>query len=227
MGPDPLYLVETERPRVHTALTFRRLADEPCPDDYIPDVVDWAYEATWPPLDWLAGESPRVARDVLASWIGRDSSEASIRRVTMLFEAGQPVGGFIALAGRDVAACRHADTRALIAAAGRARRPELSRRLRWVAELQTPLDGDAYYLSRLGVRAEHRRRGYATTLMRQYLVEGRRAGFERFRLDVARDNDAALRLYRSTGFRVEETRQARRMSTLSMVLSGGDRESAN
>jgi ribosomal protein S18 acetylase RimI-like enzyme len=150
--------------------------------------------------------------------MARESSEAWIGRATLQLEGERAVGGFIALPAREIGACRHADTLALIAAADRSERAALMQRLRSVAELQVPPEDDVYYLSRLGVLAAYRRQGRARKLLDAYLRAGQRAGFTRFALDVASDNASAISLYEDAGFRARGQRRAGGMSTTAMAL---------
>lgn len=194
-----------------------RLAGEDDPDRFIPDAVEWAYEATWPPLHWLLGQAEPTPAE-LARWMARESSEASIRRLVMLLDNGDPAGGFIALPASEVPACRHADTMALITGVSRPARPELLRRLRAVAQLQAPIDAGAYYLSRVGVSRQFRGRGLGRTLVEGFLEAGRSQGFRRFCLDVRPDNSAAVRLYESVGFRPVAAHSAEGMRSMTMLL---------
>jgi ribosomal protein S18 acetylase RimI-like enzyme len=197
--------------------TFVRLPDEVDPERHIADVLTWAYEAAWPPLHWLVGDE-QTARDTLARWMARDSSEASIRRVTMLLDDERSAGGYFALTGSELQQCRYADMLALIADAGRPGRRGLMRRLRTVAELQVEVRPDEYYLSRLGVKAELRGMGRGRALLEDYFASGRRAGFARFRLDVRPENVSAVSLYESAGFRIVAERSAGGMGSLVMAI---------
>ena len=56
-------------------------------------------------------------------------------------------------------------------------------------------------LQDVSVRAEHRRRGVATALTTAAEDEAARRGFERLRLTVSIENEAAQALYRGLGYR--------------------------
>src|SRR5918999_1419905 len=75
-----------------------------------------------------------------------------------------------------------------------------------------------WYLSKVAVVDAHRARGLGRALVEEYLAAGLAAGFRRFRLDVSADNDQAVRIYRSLGFRVEADRAAAGMRYLAMTL---------
>ena len=80
------------------------------------------------------------------------------------------------------------------------RRSSVIARLRLGRELFSEVLPDDFHLSRMGVLAHARRRGYGKAIVREYLRHGIHRGFGRFTLDVSAGNDAAIGLYRSVGF---------------------------
>jgi ribosomal-protein-alanine N-acetyltransferase len=60
--------------------------------------------------------------------------------------------------------------------------------------------GDVSDLQRIGVSASYQRRGVASRLLDAALAGARAAGAERMLLEVAEDNEAALRFYAQRGF---------------------------
>jgi len=58
------------------------------------------------------------------------------------------------------------------------------------------------------VELESRRRGYASRLLQQLLLQAQRRGADRCTLEVRAANRAALMLYDKTGFRSLEVRTA-------------------
>ena len=80
------------------------------------------------------------------------------------------------------------------------------------------MEPDDVYISRVWVPAELRGKGHARVLMEETLAAGRRAGCTRFRLDVRPDNEIALGLYESLGFRVVAVARAEGVSSVSMAL---------
>jgi ribosomal protein S18 acetylase RimI-like enzyme len=60
-------------------------------------------------------------------------------------------------------------------------------------------------IQNLGVAAAHRGRGLGTALLLQALHGFRRAGLKAAVLEVTAENDAAVRIYRRTGFRCRKT----------------------
>jgi ribosomal protein S18 acetylase RimI-like enzyme len=132
----------------------------------------------------------------------RPSSEVFIGRVVVA-EDTRPVGGYIALSGSELARCRMQDAVAAAAAAPPDSRSSVVARLRRGRELFVEVQPDVLYLSRMGVLPQARRRGYGAAIVPEYLRRGLRSGFRRFAPDVWWANDAAIRLYRSVGFRAE------------------------
>ena len=68
------------------------------------------------------------------------------------------------------------------------------------------LVADELHINTLAVKAEARRRGLATRLLRFVLAEASAAGATRATLEVRRSNAAALRLYERLGFEVRAIR---------------------
>ncbi len=65
---------------------------------------------------------------------------------------------------------------------------------------------DELHINTLAVRADARRRGLATKLLRFAFQEAAAAGISRATLEVRRSNDAALKLYERLGFEVQAVR---------------------
>jgi GNAT superfamily N-acetyltransferase len=126
-----------------------------------------------------------------------------VGRAVLLLEKSQPVGGFIALKGAELATCRRNDALAAVANTSSERRPELLSRLSLGRELLPETSSDDLYLSRMGVLAQVRGRGYGRAILLEHLRQGIRQGFCRFSLDVWSGNAPAIGLYTSVGFRPE------------------------
>ncbi|MFW9934898.1 MAG: GNAT family N-acetyltransferase [Candidatus Thorarchaeota archaeon] len=62
----------------------------------------------------------------------------------------------------------------------------------------------AGYIQNIGVAPVHRRKGFATEMLRFCLQLLRSAGSEKAKLGVHVDNEGAIRLYESLGFKVDE-----------------------
>jgi ribosomal protein S18 acetylase RimI-like enzyme len=178
--------------------SFRAVAHERNPEDLIPDVLAWLPDAAGTYFEFVFG-GVDAARAVFTRWLARESSEISIRRVTLLRQGNHSVGGFLALTGADLSDCQRADSVAILKETGRGERDHLIARMRMVSALRPPVDGDAFYLSMLGVVRERRGQGLGRALVHEYLTAGRRVGIRRFRLDVQADNLSAISLYRSVG----------------------------
>jgi ribosomal protein S18 acetylase RimI-like enzyme len=172
----------------------------------IPAALPWVHAAGQPYIDWLLGGRAATLR-ILEQWMRRPSSEVFMGRVVVV-EDRQPVGGFIAIPGGELARCRMQDALAAAAAAPE-QRSLVARKLRLGRGLFAEVHADELYLSRMGVVAQARRRGYGKAIVREYLRNGALRGFRRFTLDVCSGNLAAIELYRSFGFRAEREHQVR------------------
>jgi ribosomal protein S18 acetylase RimI-like enzyme len=177
---------------------FCAVAHERNPEGLIPDVLAWLPDAAGTYFEFVFG-CVDAARAVFTRWLARESSEISIRRVTLLRQGNHSVGGFLALSGADLSDCQRADLVAILKEAARGERDQLLARMHIVSALRPPVDGDVFYLSKLGVVRERRGQGLGRALVLEYFAAGRRAGLRRFELDVEADNLSAISLYRSVG----------------------------
>ena len=186
----------------------------------LPGVVALVHEAGNPYLDWLFGGRER-ASGAIAAWMLRPDSELSIDRVRIALVGDELAGTYISLAGSELRTCRQADALALIAETGQsqAARAALVERLTASKELFPPVRPDDFYLSKIGVVGKHRRKGLGRALTHEFLAAGREAGCRQFRLDVAADNEPAVRLYRSLGFHTESKREAAGLRYLAMTAA--------
>jgi ribosomal protein S18 acetylase RimI-like enzyme len=182
---------------------FRALAEDRDHQRHLPDLLPWVHEAGNPYFDWLLGD-PGTARAAIEVWMRRSSSEIALERVVALFEDGRAVGGFVGLAGADLARCAKADSLVALKAVGREGRAELLRRAKAVAELRLPVDDDEWFLSKLGVLEPYRRGGRGRALLHEFLHRGEAQGFTRFRLDVWEQDEHTVRLYESAGFQTAD-----------------------
>jgi GNAT superfamily N-acetyltransferase len=181
-------------------------------------VLALVHEAGNPYFDWLFGGRERAA-GAIAAWMRRPASELSIDRIWVALVGGELAGMYIGLPGITLRECRQADAVALIAEAGQSReaRAALVEHVAASKELFPPVQPDDFYLSKIGVVSEHRGKGLGRALTREFFAAGRDGGFNRFRLDVAADNEPAIRLYRSLGFGTASQREAAGMRYLSMT----------
>jgi len=196
-GSSPRALRVTEEPRPKTAFFVPRPSEL---DEAVAEALSWVHEAGNPYFDRLFGGRDE-ARAVLARWMRRPTSEIFIGRARLLGEGERPIGGFIALGGRELAASRKADAIAAVAEARNAGRPSFLSRLQEAGRVFLPVEGDDFYLSKMGVQPMFRRLGHGRGLLEEYLAFGSGRGFRRFRLDVWKGNRIAFELYRSAGFR--------------------------
>jgi ribosomal protein S18 acetylase RimI-like enzyme len=197
-------------------LLSRVLADLLDRRDDVADAVALLRDAGNPYCDWFFG-GPDHARVALARALERPSSEFAADRVNLLLARDRLAGVSLALGGDELARCRRADTVAAIVDAGTGR-AALAGRIAETQALFLPVAEDSLYVSRLAVAPGLRGLGLGRLLLDDRLATGRSEGFTRFALDVAADNESAVGLYRSVGFRVEAARQAAGMRYLRMTL---------
>jgi ribosomal protein S18 acetylase RimI-like enzyme len=165
----------------------------------VPHLLPWVHAAGNPYFDWLFGSAAR-ARDVLATWMARSTSEVAVTGVTALYVGEAAAGGYVAWPSEEVTERRWADAQALFKAFSGPERQALRLRLSAAATLFVPPEPASYYLSKVGVLAPYRGRGHGRRLVERYLEEGARLGHQSFSLDVSADNAAAVRLYQALGF---------------------------
>jgi ribosomal protein S18 acetylase RimI-like enzyme len=210
-------------------MRFRPLSEDRSAHRWIPQILPWVRQAGDPYYSWFFGGIGLGDRpeQVLASWMRRRSSEVSIERTVLLVADDCAVGGFIALGGADLQACRRADTLAALQAAGRDGRNRLAERIQQSQELFTSVAEDDLYLSKLWVASGFRRAGYGIRILREYIHTGMAHGFRRFGLDVWAQNRPAVELYLAAGFAVgRESRSDRAGMTylqMALELPEGDR----
>lgn len=75
-----------------------------------------------------------------------------------------------------------------------------------------------FYLSKMGLVRERRGIGLGRVLLQEFLRRGEEAGYRQFALDVCAENLPAVRLYRSSGFRVVRESEHEGMRYLGMIL---------
>jgi ribosomal protein S18 acetylase RimI-like enzyme len=205
--------------------TFRPLSEDPNAGRWIPQVLPWVWEAGDPYYSWFFGGIVPAdhSQSILADWMQRRSSEVSVERAVLLVTGNRAVGGFIALGGPDLQACRRADTLAALQAANWEGRSVLASRVRQSQKLFGPVAADEFYLSKLWVAAGSRRAGHGARILQGYLRTGLAHGFRRFRLDVCAQNRAAVGLYLASGFAVlrESGNDQTGMTYLHMALELG------
>ncbi|HXV94447.1 MAG TPA: GNAT family N-acetyltransferase [Pseudonocardia sp.] len=170
-------------------------------DGLVDDVLSWVHEAGNPYLSWLLG-GPEAASAVLAARMRDPASEISVRDATLLRDdTGETIGGYIALPGAELARRRRADAVAYLQSAGRAGRAALTARMQDARDLFAPVEPDAFYLSKIGVRPGERGHGHGRVLLDHFLAAGAATGTRLFALDVSEGNAGAIHLYESRGFR--------------------------
>jgi ribosomal protein S18 acetylase RimI-like enzyme len=198
-------------------LRFRAPADDEA-TQLVPAILSWLYEAGNPFYDWFFSDLVDGPRTV-GEWLLRPSSEVSLSRIELLVDGDEPVGGFVALGGVELLACRRADALALMTSVGRDAWGRVEQKASLARELFPPVESGDYYLSKMGVVPEQRGRGHGSAVAAEYVEAGARRGFRRFRLDVWAENGAAIRLYESLGFETiaESTSERASLTYLAMA----------
>jgi ribosomal protein S18 acetylase RimI-like enzyme len=184
---------------------------------FILEVLPWVHEAGNPYFDWLLG-SPHATRAVVEAMMRQESSEIAIRRACVLLQGERPIGGYIALGGRELPACRQTDLLTMMKELDHEAMTTFRARLAESKQLFPPVDPDDFYLSKIGLLPEWRGRGLGHLLMREYLANGASAGFTSFRLDASADNGPAVHLYQRSGFEIAKRTDGVAMSYLAMRL---------
>jgi len=79
-------------------------------------------------------------------------------------------------------------------------RPGVERRIQLASRALIPLQAGDFYLSRLAVAADARRRGVGSRLAAEFEAEAASRGCTRLALEVSADNQQAVRFYETRGF---------------------------
>jgi ribosomal protein S18 acetylase RimI-like enzyme len=180
---------------------FRPLRELDDPLHYLPDTAPWVYQANKPYLDWLFG-GEAAAQRIVDLWMRRDSSEISIRNISLLFRDGVVLGGMVMLEGKKLVSARKADTLAIARDVPAQERPAVLQRLKQVGHLFVYPADDEFYLAKMGVLPAARGTGVGRLIFGLSIEVGAALGYKRFRGDVHCDNIPALRLYESFGFKI-------------------------
>jgi ribosomal protein S18 acetylase RimI-like enzyme len=189
-------------------------------DTCISSVLPLIHEAGNPYFDWIFG-GPDMALPIIESRMRSPQSEISIRDTVVLEgDDDDVIGAFIAMAGAELVERRRVDAVAYLQHIGRAGRAPLLQRMQESRDLFGSVQDEEFYLSKAGVRSDARGRGHGRAIVERFLSIGVAHGLNRFVLDVSAGNVAALRLYRSMGFRVvgEASVQGGRITYLTMRL---------
>ncbi len=167
----------------------------------------WILDAGNPYFEWLLG-GPSRSRSALRDWLDSPQSELSADRIRAVrTQSGETIGGFIAIAAEDLAACRKNDLVRMMRSTPSQDRAGLMERLRTSRDAFAPVAPDRLYLSRIGLSPRHRGRGLGVHLVDAFLGWAQEAGHRRLRLDVCAANEPALRAYRRRGFEIVDRRR--------------------
>jgi ribosomal protein S18 acetylase RimI-like enzyme len=196
-------------------MRFVTLTDDDL-DKAVGTVGPWLHEAGNPYFDWLLG-GRAAALPILTARMRAADSEISLRDVAVLLDdAGRVVGGFVAHDGGELQRRRRADAVAFLHHVRAEECAALVQRMKLSRGLFTEVEPQAFYLSKVGIRPDARRRGYGRVLTERFLAEGATRGASRFLLDVGAANHGARRLYESLGFELTKVSHGGGMTYLAM-----------
>jgi ribosomal protein S18 acetylase RimI-like enzyme len=182
---------------------FQPMAEVESPERFIADTAPWVYLANKPYLDWLFG-GEAAARHIVDVWMRRDTSEISIRNITLMLRDGVSMGGMVMLDGHHLRRARKADTLAILRDVPPPERPAVMQRLKDAGPLFVYPAEDEFYLAKMGVLPAARGTGLGKTIFGMSIEVGERLGYRKFRGDVHVENIPALNLYQSFGFQIVE-----------------------
>ncbi len=163
------------------------------------DIIPWVHQAGQPYYDvFLEGTD---SEEVLSRWLQRRSSELALRRTRLAVVDDRIAGGYIAVAGTDLAACRQADLLDLARTMGDRSYSELRSRMNDLDELFAPVEAHDFYLSKLGVMPRAAHRELEIPLLDDCIQRAEHGGFGQVRTDVCEDDEAMRSLLQTYGFR--------------------------
>ncbi len=168
-------------------------------DEKIDDIVPWVRESGRPYYDvFLRG----IDTDhIITRWLKRRSSELALQRSRLLIADDRIGGGYIAVAGGELAGCRQADLLDLAREMGEHSYSDLRARMDDLSGLFAPVEEHDFYLSKFGILPRMQGRGLSNHLMDDCLHRARQGGFGRVRVDVPEQDEEARALFETYGFR--------------------------
>lgn len=198
---------------------IRKLINEDDINELSYDIARWIYLSASDKFNFVHG-SEMKARARLERFVRSESSFFSGLNASVAFVDRWPVGTTIELEGKLVPECLRADFLDLARQADRTEREALLTRLSKLRETSMAINIDEYYLAVLTVDPAYRGLGIGRRLLLGYIQRGRQGGYKKLRLDVRSDNETALRLYESHGFKPVQVTQAEFLgiSTISFLL---------
>lgn len=168
-------------------------------DQKLDDVTPWILEAGRPYYDvFLEGTDPQ---EVIDSWLQRRSSELALRRTRLAVADDRIAGGYIAVAGGELAGCRQADLLDLARTMGNHSYSDLRERMDDLDDLFAPVEAHDFYLSKLGVMPRMEDKELEHPLMDDCIRRAQLGGFGQIRTDVSEDDEEMRDLLDTYGFR--------------------------
>jgi ribosomal protein S18 acetylase RimI-like enzyme len=161
-----------------------------------------------PPAGLNAIFPPRVARRVSGAAFAARGTSFGYERSLMAEVEGEAVGLIARFPGAEWPRLRIRTGMVMLRAAGFRHGPALIRRGRVEDHLMPRVPSDVLFVSSLAVLPEHRSRGIGAGLLRHAVREAGEGRLRAVALDVAPENEAAVRFYVREGF-VEVMRSER------------------
>ncbi|MCA9278679.1 MAG: GNAT family N-acetyltransferase [Phycisphaeraceae bacterium] len=171
---------------------------------YAESVASWLLDAEEPFSSWLH-EGRENAQTFVNKLMNQRASLRWLGRVTVGLQESTPIGGFIGISGKQMQLCATSDALAFIRAVPREQHAERSNRFRDAYATFPSVPSATYLLSHFGITPSVRGKGLSTPLLKAFLLRGAQLGFTMFQLNVACENEPAIRLYSSHGFKVDHT----------------------
>lgn len=163
-------------------------------------LLDGVVEASNPYAKYILG-SDEESRNIYKNLIKIENSEFSWIRARIGLSGKDVLGFYMAMPGEEVKSCRAIDVIRMAKYVTGFWRKDFMRRLQACKSLFNDIEHNDYYLSSIWVVPEYRNSDVGKLLMLDYLEGGKKAGFKKYRLDVASNNRSAVNLYYSMGFK--------------------------
>jgi ribosomal protein S18 acetylase RimI-like enzyme len=185
-----------DRPKVR----IQRLVDENDVSLLSHDLARWIYLSANEKLHCLHGNEA-IARERLQRFVNNKHSVFSGFNASVAFVDSVPAGTAIAVEGNRITECLRADFFEIARQTKREERATLAARLAELHQASPPIAADTYFLAALAVDPAYRGLGIGRQLLVDLMEHARKSGHRKVRLDARADNQVALRLYDSCGFK--------------------------
>jgi len=181
-------------------LEMRKLFDEMEIDDLSPIIAKWIYMAAWQKFNFIYTDE-HLACEILRKCVSRRSSLYSGFNATLAFVDMRPAGTTIEIQGEEIQKCSRADFLSTAMGYKGDTRTTFMSRFAAMRDADIPVGNDEYYLLAITIDPSYRGLGIGKQLLQNYIERGRSIGYKKLRLDVRTDNNPAMQLYISSGFK--------------------------